>query len=270
LREQSTLVNSLEDYIVWEQRCDTYIESLEEQSRIKRPRLSIGNRQSLIARVARLEGLKNSVRGRFVHAVAGCSARQNGLVWREIDTAFESRVSTSAVINYNHIGPRQFLDDAKDIVIEPVQDVMKKHYNVKVNTIFNGEFLTGDKRANKSINTRNYELFRTSDLREWYKRCVIESTLASLEEFQERDSRWALSRILNLTVNVNKYNPMRAGCHIKLSREIMMKRAMINVQSKDNACFAWAVVAALYSAERNAERESSYRHYATVLNLRDH
>jgi len=47
LREQSTLVNSLEDYIVWEQRCDTYIESLEEQSRIKRPRLSIGNRQLL-------------------------------------------------------------------------------------------------------------------------------------------------------------------------------------------------------------------------------
>ncbi|XP_025268460.1 uncharacterized protein LOC112639278, partial [Camponotus floridanus] len=62
---------------------------------------------------------------------------------------------------------------------------------------------------------------------------------------------------------------MRAGCHIKLSREIMMKRAVVNVQSKDNACFAWAVVAALYPAERNAERESSYPPYATVLNLWD-
>jgi len=58
---------------------------------------------------------------------------------------------------------------------------MKKHYNVKVNTIFNGEFVSGDKRANKSINTKNYELFRTSDLREWYERCVIEPSLASLE-----------------------------------------------------------------------------------------
>jgi len=27
----------------------------------------------------------------------------------------------------------------------------------------------------------------------------------SLEEFQERDSNWILSRILNLTLNVNKY-----------------------------------------------------------------
>ncbi|XP_025264191.1 uncharacterized protein LOC112639833, partial [Camponotus floridanus] len=62
---------------------------------------------------------------------------------------------------------------------------------------------------------------------------------------------------------------MRAGCHIKLPREIMMKRAVVNVQSKDNACFAWAVVAALYPAESHAERESSYPHYTTVLNLRD-
>ncbi|XP_029674259.1 uncharacterized protein LOC115242255 [Formica exsecta] len=62
---------------------------------------------------------------------------------------------------------------------------------------------------------------------------------------------------------------MRAGCHIKLPREIIMKRAVINVQSKDNACFAWAVVAALYPAEDHVYRESSYPHYTTVLNLQD-
>jgi len=99
------------------------------------------------------------------------------------------------VINYNHIEPRQFLDDAKDIVLEHVENLIKKHSYVKVNTIFNGEFVTGDKRANKSVSTRNYKLFRTSDLREWYERRVIEPTLSSLEEFQERDSGWALSRI---------------------------------------------------------------------------
>lgn len=269
LREQSSRVNSIEEYIAWEQRCDAYIEALEEQSRIKRPRLSIGIRQSLIARIARLEGLKNTLRTRFVHAGAGCSTRQSGLIWREIDTAFESRILTGAVINHNHIEPRQFFEDAKDIVLEHVQNVIKKHFCVKVNTVFNGEFVTGDKRENKSVNTRNYELFRTSDLHDWYERRVVEPTLASLEEFQERDSGWALSRILDLTVNINKYNPMRAGCYIKLPREIMMKRAVISVQSNDNACFAWSVVAALYPAARDVGRESSYPHYATVLNLQD-
>ncbi|XP_070168182.1 uncharacterized protein [Polyergus mexicanus] len=62
---------------------------------------------------------------------------------------------------------------------------------------------------------------------------------------------------------------MRAGCHIKLLREITMKRAVINGQSNDNACFAWSVVAALHPAENHVYRESSYPHYTTVLNLQD-
>ncbi|KYN21094.1 hypothetical protein ALC57_06539, partial [Trachymyrmex cornetzi] len=43
--------------------------------------------------------------------------------------------------------------------------------------------------------------------------------LASLEEFQERDSGWALSRILNLAANANKLNPLRVGCHINYTIE---------------------------------------------------
>ncbi|EZA56769.1 hypothetical protein X777_03234 [Ooceraea biroi] len=134
--------------------------------------------------------------------------------------------------------------------------------------MFNGEFVAGEKTANKSINTRNRELFKTSDLQEWFTQYVIEPTLASLEEFQERDSGWALSRILNLTINVNRYNPMHAGCQIKIPKEIKLKKAVVNVQSKDNACFAWSVVAILYPAERHTERKSSYPHYTTVLNLK--
>ncbi|XP_025075853.1 uncharacterized protein LOC112553092 [Pogonomyrmex barbatus] len=61
---------------------------------------------------------------------------------------------------------------------------------------------------------------------------------------------------------------MHAGCYIELPREIMLKRAVINVRSNDNACFAWSVVAALHPAERNTNRELSYPHY-TVLNLQD-
>ncbi|KYN02845.1 hypothetical protein ALC62_06325, partial [Cyphomyrmex costatus] len=45
------------------------------------------------------------------------------------------------------------------------------------------------------------------------------------------------------------------------------KRAVINVQSKDNACFAWSVVSALHPAQENGHREFSYPHYSSVLNL---
>jgi len=52
-----------------------------------------------------------------------------------------------------------------------------------------------------------------------------------------------------------------AGYHIKMPREIAMKRAVINVRTTDNACFAWSVVAALYPAEKYMDRKSSYPHY---------
>jgi len=99
--------------------------------------------------------------------------------------------------------------------------------------------MTNIKRDIKSINTKNREIYRYTDLREWYEQ-HIEPTLTSLEEFQERDSGWALSRILNLVVNVNKLNPMRAGCYFEVPREIIIKKAVINVSTMDNACFAWS------------------------------
>jgi len=273
LLEQVNNVATVGECFAWMQQCDECIERLEGHSRAKLPRLSIGNRQSLVARIVRLEDAKIQLQRRFIHFGGNYTDTNNSdaerLVWREIDTAFKNRITTGAVINFKHIEPRQFLEDAKDIVLERVRSVMQEHDNIKINTVFNGEFVTGDKRANKSITTRNYELFRSSDLQEWYDSRVVESILTSLEEFQERDSGWALSRIINLLINVNKYNPLHAGCYIELPREIKLKRAVINVQSMDNACFAWSVVAALHPAERKPERESSYPHYSTVLNLKD-
>ncbi|KYN21235.1 hypothetical protein ALC57_06399, partial [Trachymyrmex cornetzi] len=135
-------------------------------------------------------------------------------------------------------------------------------------------YTTKDKRVNKSIITKNIEIYRCTDIHEWYERYVVEPILTSLEEHLSLISRviltcltTALLQIHNLIVNVNKLNPMHAGCHIESPRAIMLEKAVINVKSMDNACFAWSVIAALYPAERNTERESSYPHYIMVLNL---
>jgi len=273
LLEQVDKVATLGECFTWMQQCNECVEQLEEHNRAKRPRLSIGNKQSLVTRIAQLERLKKGLERRFIHIDGDYASINSGdtkkLIWREIDTAFEKRILTGAVINADHIEPRKFLEDTCSVVLEQVQDVIKKYNSVKVSTMFNGEFATGDKCANKSIDTRNCELFPTSNLQEWYERHIIEPILVSLEEFQERDSGWALSRILNLTVNVNKHNPLHAGCWVEIPREIKLKKAVINVESTDNACFAWSIVAALYPAKSHAKRSSEYPHYTSVLNVRN-
>ena len=77
-----------------------------------------------------------------------------------MDTAFESRILIGAVINSEHIEFLSFflLEDTREIVLEHVQIVMQRHNNIKVNTVFNGEFISDNKRVNKSVNTKNYEL----------------------------------------------------------------------------------------------------------------
>ncbi|XP_018396274.1 PREDICTED: uncharacterized protein LOC108774621 [Cyphomyrmex costatus] len=266
LLEHCGRVATLGECFAWLERCKECIESLE--CRAKRPRLTVGHRQSAVARIARLEGARTLLEQRFVH-VGGGGDRENSLAWREIDAAFANRVLTGAVINSIHIEPRQFLEDASSVVVERVRGAIDTHGSVKVNTAFNGEFVAGDKRTVMGINSKNCELYRCTDLREWYTSRVIEPTLASLDEHQERDSGWALSRILNLTVNVNKLNPMRAGCYVTVPEKFKNKHALVNVRVNGNACFAWSVVAALYPVERNTNRASSYPHYSKVLNFAD-
>ncbi|XP_071579131.1 uncharacterized protein [Temnothorax nylanderi] len=231
-----------------------------------------GSRERSVARLARLEGSREDLRRRFERVVgAGLDGDSSGVSgrfsWVEIDTAFQSRVLTGAVTNSTYIEPARFLEDAKGTVLEKVQDNLNRYVCLKVNTIFNGEFVADVKTDVKSIATRNEQLLQGSDLGEWYEKHVRDAILAALDEFQERDSGWALSRILNLTVNVNKCNPMRVGCWMKIPLGIRLKQAVVNVLSENDTCFARAVVAALYPAKHNAERCGSYPDYATVLNL---
>ena len=51
------------------------------------------------------------------------------------------------------------MEDAREIVLERVRDAVEKHDSAKVNIAFNGEFATKDKRTNKSINTKNREIY---------------------------------------------------------------------------------------------------------------
>ena len=79
----------------------------------KRPRLAVGRKQSIVARIA--------------------GGNEQSLVWREIDAAFENHVLTGVVINADYIELRRFLEDADNVVLEQVRDAVEKHSSIKVN-----------------------------------------------------------------------------------------------------------------------------------------
>ncbi|EZA51549.1 hypothetical protein X777_09758, partial [Ooceraea biroi] len=135
LLEQANRIATLVEYFEWVQQCDECIGQLEERCGAKRPRLSIGNRQSVVARIVRLEGERKQLERRFIHfgggdyASAGHSSSAE-LSWRKINTVFESRIVTGAIINTDYIEPRRFLEDAGSVVLEQVQNAIESclHY----------------------------------------------------------------------------------------------------------------------------------------------
>ncbi|GAB1868080.1 hypothetical protein CAJAP_09159 [Camponotus japonicus] len=200
--ESARDVATTEDYRAWARRCDEFLATLRERCRDARRRIATGTISSLVARILRVTGARNDLRRRFEREGAGVERREDGgedggdveiepregFSWSEVDTAFKRRVLTGAVINLDYIEPLRFLEDARDTVLRRVRDVMGRYHSVKVNTTFNGEFVSGDKIAVKTIATRNHPLLPTTDLREWYESRVVGDIITSLEEFQERDS----------------------------------------------------------------------------------
>nr|CAH7756446.1 unnamed protein product [Callosobruchus chinensis] len=60
----------------------------------------------------------------------------------------------------------------------------------------------------KHFVTKNEIIDNNTNLKEWYKKYVNDKILVKFEEFQEKDSGWALLEILHLKVNINEYNPI--------------------------------------------------------------
>ncbi|XP_072401542.1 uncharacterized protein [Diabrotica undecimpunctata] len=138
--------------------------------------------------------------------------------------------------------------------------------------VFGGDFkiASGEKilKDTKYFTTSNSPIYRDTNLEEWFEKKVVEPISKDLEEFQERDSGWALKAVVKLGVNINKLTPQLGSSYIELPSQIKRKHACINVKNDDEACFAWAVVSALYPAAKNVDLLSSYPHYSQVLKLK--
>jgi len=130
--------------IVWEQRCE-FIKSLDELN-VRDYRSITDNRRSRNLKVWRFGAW----------TICACAGYSSGLRRWTINAAFGSRILSSTVINSKHIEPRQYFEDARKIVLDRVRDVLQKHDALKINIVFNGESVAGNKSANKSIAMRNY------------------------------------------------------------------------------------------------------------------
>nr|CAI5832601.1 unnamed protein product [Callosobruchus analis] len=191
--------------------------------------------------------------------------------WEDSQSAFHNRFHSGVIRNIKHKDPTHFLEYSKAIFERRIHSVIKKNLSVKVNVAFCGEFVIS--KADKVITefkyftTSNSPIYQDTNIREWFDSKVTHPIMKQLQEFQEKNSGWALKRVVNLGVNINLFNPMRGSSYIHLPPQIRKKKACVNVKNVDHAWFAWAV-SSLYPAEIHSDRISMYPPYSSILNLK--
>lgn len=186
--------------------------------------------------------------------------------WQDVESAFKNRLLTGVIVNLTKQDLSSFLKNSKAIIHLKFSNIIESFIHVKVNCTLLATFVLHEVTEQKYFHTVNQILQGLSDLNQWYDD-ICSAMATQIEEFQERDSSWALKTIDSLLININKYSPMLGSSYIDLPSDVRQKKAVINVRNNDNACFAWACVSALVKVKHNPQRVDNYPCYKTVLNF---
>ena len=91
---------------------------------------------------------------------------------------------------------------------------------------------------------------------------------AKVEHYLRDGSGWTLDYIINLEVNTVVYKPLQANSYIPLPSYISHKKAILNIQNRDEKCFLWSILASLHPVSRkdNPNRVVNYIQYEHELN----
>ena len=83
---------------------------------------------------------------------------------------------------------------------------------------------------------------------------MVERILEKIAMFLDEGSEWRFHSVIKLELRTVSYKPLRGETWMPLPKELADKKAIINMQNKDNKCFLWCVLRYLYPDNKNPQR----------------
>ena len=95
----------------------------------------------------------------------------------------------------------------------------------------------------------------STDVLELYDKmtCEIFSAIEKVTS-ENNGSAWIFDHVINLVIYTVEWNPLNAGSYIDLPTYLKNKKAITNMENKDDKCFMWCVLRALNPVGRDKER----------------
>ena len=124
--------------------------------------------------------------------------------------------------------------------------------------------LNQDEAYFKSKTLNNLE---STDVKEIIKICM-HKIIDQLGKFQINGSGWYFKEVDRLEIHTVEFNPTKGSSYIALPGWISNKKAIVNLQNKDEKCFLWCILRYLYPKESHEERVKDLKKYEFSLNTK--
>ena len=98
---------------------------------------------------------------------------------------------------------------------------------------------------------------------------MMETIPNGVTNFQSTESAWFFKSVIDLEINNNDYKPLKGSSYMKLPDKIAARKAIINIQNKDNKCFMWSILRHFHLNDvLNPERLYRLKQYENDLNFK--
>ena len=96
---------------------------------------------------------------------------------------------------------------------------------------------------------------------------MIKEILEKIYIYQRNGSGWYFKEVFSLEIHIVDYKPIKGSSYIPLPDFIMRKKAIINMENKDNKCFLWSILRYLHPIQKNESRLTDIRKHENDLNF---
>ena len=157
------------------------------------------------------------------------------------------------------------------------KDFLRNHRNIKVRMILicemaSQESIDGGRKSLRHFtkvyfNTETHINLEKTDVKVILSQ-MIDEILEKISAYQENGSGWYFKEVISLEIHIVDYKPIKGSSYIPLPDFLIRKKALINMENKDDKCFLWCVLRYLHPKQWHEERVSDLREYENDLNFK--
>ena len=188
------------------------------------------------------------------------------------ETSMKIVFKTFEVNGLDDVDLKTYLEMAAPLVEKQIKEELEKDKSLKIEmaVVVNMARRSDDKiiKARPFFRSGIQHFYISKNILETYEN-MKQKIIESFATYTSGGSGWIFQSIENLLLKVDKYNPLRGEGYIDLPAATKSKKAITNVQNKDNICFEYAILSAQHHSEikEKYERPSKYKAHLGKLNF---